>query len=224
MWILKQQKNLFLKDFLWTWKIHCVHKHSFNVSLCNKSRVQQRKTKVMWTDNILMGGIKDCKWSMEAATKWCPGDSFDVGILRGTPRTMPSLRGMQNGRHFPVPLSCSLTLCHSTASISCSPRSRFDSWVQTLVCVSLSLSLYIPPPQCHISPYPYLHNFLPLPLTLINSNNTPFPTSQPITPPYPLPPSLSVSLSLPPSVSFHTTKTLCDVQPWQVAPDLLSQS
>ncbi len=105
-----------MNDFFWTLKIHHVHEHFFTVSLCNKSRVQQRKTKVMWTDNILMGGIKDCKWSMEAAAKWCPGDGFDVGILRGTPWTMPSLRGMQNGRHFPLPLSRSLShSCHSTS-------------------------------------------------------------------------------------------------------------
>ena len=114
----KQKKNLLIcstNNFFWTRKIHHVHKHSFNVSLCNKSRVQQRKTKVMWTDNILMGGIKDCKWSMDAAAKWCPGDSFDVGILRETPGTMPSLRGMQNGRHFPLPLSTALSHCQSTS-------------------------------------------------------------------------------------------------------------
>lgn len=44
---------------------------------------------------------------------------------------------------------------------------------------------------------PYVCNFPPLPLALIHSNNTPFPASQPISPPSPLAPSLSASLSLP---------------------------
>lgn len=90
-----------------------------------------------------------------------------------------------------------LSLTHSVTqppSISCSLHSRCDS-IQTLV--DVPLSFYIPLHQCHISPYPYLHNFLPLPLTLINSNNTPFPAAQPITPLSRYPPSLSVSLSLP---------------------------
>lgn len=106
--VLVRSVNYFFK--VKSFKIHNVHKRSSTVSLCNKSRVQQRKTKVMWTDNILMGVIKDCKWSMEAAAKWCPGDSFDVGILRGMPGTMLSLRGTQNGRHFPLPLSHTLSL------------------------------------------------------------------------------------------------------------------
>lgn len=142
-----------------------------------------------------------------------------MGILRGTPGTMPSLRGMQNGRHFPLSRVLILSVTYPP-SISCS-RCDSDSSVQTPV--NVPLSLYIPLLQCHISTYPYLHNFLPLPLTLINSNNTPFPAAQPITPPspfYPLP--ICISLSLPPSVSFHRTKPLCNVQPWQVAPDLLS--
>lgn len=75
--------------------------------------------------------------------------------------------------------------------------------------------------RCYISRYPFLCNFLPLPLALIHSNNTPFPASQPISPPFPSDP-LPISISLPPVVSFQRTKPLCDVQPWQVAPDLLS--
>lgn len=107
---------------------------------------------------------------------------------------MPSLRGTQNGRHFP--LSFSYTLSLHLPSISCSRR---VSLVQTTV--NVPLSLHIPPLPCPISTYPYLHNFLPLPLTLINSNNTPFPATQPITPPSPFypPPYLHLSLSRSPS-------------------------
>lgn len=126
---------------------------------------------------------------MESATKWCPGDSFDVGILRGTPGTIRSLMRMQNGRHFPLPRSCSLTLCHSTSRSRCG-----GSPVWVLVDVYFSIPLL----QCHISTYPYLHYFLPL--TLVNSNNTPFTAAQPITllsPAPPPPSSLSGSLSLP---------------------------
>ena len=112
----------------------------FTVSLCNKSKVQQRKTKVMWTDNILMGGIKDCKWSMEAAAKWCPGDGFDVGILRGTPGTMLSLRGMQNGRHFPL----SLLLSH-TLSLNLPPSPPRSAHTVTLRFRRLSRSTFLSP-------------------------------------------------------------------------------
>lgn len=49
--------------------------------------------------------------------------------------------------------------------------------------------------RCSISRYPQLCNLLPL--TVINSNNTPFPASQPISPPSHLTPSLSASLYLP---------------------------
>lgn len=135
-------------------KIHNAHKPSFTVTLCNKSRVQQRKTKVMWTDNILMGVIKDCKWSMEATAQWC----FDVGILREMPGTMPSLRGMQNGRHFPLPLSHTLSLnipASPPHSVTLEFRGSLTSFaVRCSTPVShqpILLSAYLSPSSSHIN-------------------------------------------------------------------------
>lgn len=131
----------------------------------------------MWTDNILMGGTKDCKWSMESAANrwlWCGFPQRDAG-------TMPSLSSIQDGKHFP--LLRVLICCHL---IFLRLRLVFSQRIQlpALLC-------------CYVSRHPHLCNFLPLPLALIHSNNSPFPASQPISPPSHLTPSLSASLSLP---------------------------
>lgn len=98
---------------------------------------------------------------------------------------MPSLSGIQDGKHFP--LSRVLISCHLT-------------FLRLQLVLSLFLGACRGPalPCCYISGYPYSWNFLPLPLTLIHSNNTPFPASQPIIPPFPYDPlPVSISLSLP---------------------------
>lgn len=96
--------------------------------------------------------------------------------------TMPSLSAIQDGKHFP--LSRVLIFCHLT-------------FLHLQMVLSLCACRGPAVPRCYISRYPYPCNFHPLPLTLIHSNNTPFPASQPIIPPSHMTPSLSASLSLP---------------------------
>lgn len=150
-----------------------VLEHSHPVSLCNKSGVQQRKTKEMWTDNILMGGIKECKWSMEAAAKWCPGGR----LWCGRPQRDTAGYNALFERHAEWQTLPSLAVSPPPPPVSLPPSPLITELTPHPV-----TSCYIPPLRFHISPYPYRSNFLPLPLPLISSNNTPLPAARPLVP------------------------------------------
>lgn len=113
-----------------------------------------------------------------AAAKRCPGDHFDVGILRGTPWTMLSLRTRQNGRHCSVPHSHTLSL----NLLSC-PACITHSTMLTF------LLLYIPLLLSQI----FIYITFPLSV-LVHSFTNPFLAAQPIT----LVPPPSLYPSLPP--------------------------
>lgn len=134
------------------------YEHFFTVSLCNKSRVQQRKTKVMWTDNILMGGIKDCKWSMEAAAKWwlwCGHPQRDAGdnaLFQGHAewQTLPSLsRSHTHCRLTSLHLLLNLLTLRLFGSDACQRPALHSSTPMSHQHISLSASFS--PSSSHIN-------------------------------------------------------------------------